>query len=207
MMFPAMNMILFVCIVFISLVSSYKTVSISSPFRRMNIERLLPLSADAEGAVPTAPEVVGLIAQLKVDMKEAMKAKDKVKLSGVRMIQAAIKQKEIDERIVVTDDEAIVIMSKLIKQIKESIKSYGDASRQDLVDKEQAELDIVSSYMPAQLSAEEVGAMIDECITRLGATTIKDMGKVMADLKPKLMGKADTSEIGTLIKARLGGPK
>jgi hypothetical protein len=142
-----------------------------------------------------------------IDMKDAMKSKDKVKLSGVRAIQAIIKQKEVDERIVVSDDEAIIIMSKLIKQIKESIKSYGDAGRQDLVDKEQAELDVVQTYMPVQLSAAEVEKIVDDCIIRLGATTIKDMGKVMADLKPVLTGKTDTSEVGALIKAKLGGAK
>ena len=159
----------------------------------------------AAAAAPAAP--VGLKAQLMTDMKDAMKAKDKVKLSGVRAIQAAIKQKEIDERIIVDDAEAIVIMSKLIKQIKESIKSYGDAGRQDLVDKEQAELDIVSTYMPVQLSSEEVEKMIDECIVKLGATSIKDMGKVMAELKPVLMGKTDTAAVGALIKEKLGGKK
>ena len=156
-------------------------------------------------AVPAVP--VGLKAQLMTDMKDAMKAKDKVKLSGVRAIQAAIKQKEVDERIIVDDAEAIVIMSKLIKQIKESIKSYGDAGRQDLVDKEQAELDVVSTYMPVQLSAEEVEKMIDECIVKMGATSIKDMGKVMAELKPVLMGKTDTASVGALIKKKLGGAK
>eukprot|EP00596_Hydrurales_sp_CCMP1899_P009579 CAMPEP_0119046334 /NCGR_PEP_ID=MMETSP1177-20130426/45919_1 /TAXON_ID=2985 /ORGANISM="Ochromonas sp, Strain CCMP1899" /LENGTH=166 /DNA_ID=CAMNT_0007019339 /DNA_START=215 /DNA_END=715 /DNA_ORIENTATION=- len=158
-----------------------------------------------EAAAPAAP--VGLRAQLMIDMKDAMKSKDKVKLSGVRAIQAIIKQKEVDERIVVSDDESIIIMSKLIKQIKESIKSYGDAGRQDLVDKEQAELDVVQTYMPVQLAAAEVEKIVDDCIVRLGATTIKDMGKVMADLKPVLTGKTDTSEVGALIKAKLGGPK
>ena len=162
-------------------------------------------AADPAATTPSAP--VGLKARLMSDMKDAMKAKDKVKLSGVRAIQAVIKQKEIDERIVVDDAEAIIIMSKLIKQIKESIKSYGDAGRQDLVDKEQAELDVVSTYMPVQLSSEEVEKMIDDCITKLGATTIKDMGKVMAELKPVLVGKTDTAAVGALIKAKLGGPK
>ena len=166
--------------------------------------------SSAEGSavdpVAAAPSG-GLKAQLMTDMKDAMKAKDKVKLSGVRAIQAAIKQREIDDRIVVNDDEAILIMSKLIKQIRESIKSYGDAGRQDLVDKEQAELDVVTSYMPVQLSAEEVEKMIDECIAKMGATTIKDMGKVMAELKPVLAGKTDTAAVGALIKKKLGGAK
>ena len=171
-----------------------------SPLRMSSEEK-----GDTTPAAASAP--VGLKALLMTDMKDAMKAKDKVKLSGVRAIQAAIKQKEIDDRIVVDDEQAIIIMSKLIKQIRESIKSYGDAGRQDLVDKEQAELDVVSTYMPVQLSAEEVDKMIDDCILKLGATSIKDMGKVMAELKPVLMGKTDNAAVGASIKKKLGGAK
>lgn len=179
------------------------------PIAKVAVYRPLYMSTTGSEADPSTAAVppAGLKAQLMTDMKDAMKAKDKVKLSGVRAIQAAIKQKEIDERIVVDDEGAILIMSKLIKQIRESIKSYGDAGRQDLVDKEQAELDIVTTYMPVQLSAEEVEKMIDECIIRLGATTIKDMGKVMAELKPVLAGKTDTAAVGGMIKKKLGGAK
>ena len=195
--------------------SSYLVIESYSPRtfggRRANLLKspLKMSSEEKSDAVPTATSStpVGLKALLMTDMKDAMKAKDKVKLSGVRAIQAAIKQKEIDDRIVVDDEQAIIIMSKLIKQIRESIKSYGDAGRQDLVDKEQAELDVVSTYMPVQLSAEEVDKMIDDCIVRLGATTIKDMGKVMAELKPVLMGKTDNAAVGASIKKKLGGSK
>ena len=194
--------------------SSYIVIESYSPRafggRRANLHKspLKMSSEEKSDAVPAAASTpVGLKALLMTDMKDAMKAKDKVKLSGVRAIQAAIKQKEIDDRIVVDDEQAIIIMSKLIKQIRESIKSYGDAGRQDLVDKEQAELDVVSTYMPVQLSAEEVDKMIDDCIIRLGATTIKDMGKVMAELKPVLMGKTDNAAVGASIKKKLGGSK
>ena len=204
-----MKMLQLLCaLVFVSIschiVQSYHLTSLRSPILSVKRNAVF-MSTEGVAASPSAP--MGLKAQLMSDMKDAMKAKDKVKLSGVRAIQAAIKQKEIDERIVVDDAEAIIIMSKLIKQIKESIKSYGDAGRQDLVDKEQAELDVVSTYMPVQLSSEEVEKMIDECIAKLGATTIKDMGKVMAELKPVLVGKTDTAAVGALIKAKLGGAK
>jgi uncharacterized protein len=198
--------VLFLCLCHVC-VQSYHLSLISSRFqasRHIHTLRMSSAEGSAAEAVGAAP-AGGLKAQLMTDMKDAMKAKDKVKLSGVRAIQAAIKQREIDDRIVVNDDEAILIMSKLIKQIRESIKSYGDAGRQDLVDKEQAELDVVTSYLPVQLSAEDVEKMIDECIVKMGATTIKDMGKVMAELKPVLAGKTDTAAVGALIKKKLGG--
>jgi uncharacterized protein len=99
------------------------------------------------------------------------------------------------------------IISKLIKQRKESIKSFIDGGRQDLADAEKIECDFISSYLPAQMSAEEVGKVIDEVIARLGASTVKDMGKVMAEAKSQLMGKTDISEVGSLVKQKLGGGK
>ena len=100
---------------------------------------------------------------------------------------------------------AVEIMAKLVKQRKESIKSYQDAGRQDLVDNEQKELDVIITYMPQQLSSQDVDKMIDDAIAEVGATTVKDMGKVMAILRPKLAGKADVSEAGDMIKKKLGG--
>ena len=143
--------------------------------------------------------------KLNSDMKEAMKAKDKERLAGIRAISTAIKQKEVDERVVVDDEMAVAIMAKLVKQRKESIKSYQDAGRQDLVDNEQKELDVIITYMPQQLSTEEVDKMIDAAIVEVGATTVKDMGKVMGILRPKLAGKADVSAVGDIIKKKLGG--
>ena len=134
-----------------------------------------------------------------------MKAKDKERLAGIRAITTAIKQKEVDERITVDDETAITIMTKLIKQRKESIKSYQDAGRDDLVDAEQKELNVIVTYMPEQLSIEEVSKMIDAAIAEVGASSVKDMGKVMAILRPKLAGKADASEAGDIIKKKLSG--
>lgn len=122
-----------------------------------------------------------------------------------RAIQTAIKQREVDDRIVVDDAEAVNIMSKLVKQRKESIKSYAESGRADLVAAEESELAVIQTYMPQQLSTEEVEKIIDETIARLGATTIKDMGKVMGELKTQLTGKADISSIGDSLKKKLGG--
>jgi uncharacterized protein YqeY len=149
------------------------------------------------------PTVSSIKTKLNGDMKEAMKAKDKERLAGIRAITTAIKQMEVDQRIDVTDEIAVTIMTKLIKQRKESIKSYQDAGRPELVEAEQKELDVITTYMPEQLSTEEVSKLIDDAIAEVGATTVKDMGKVMAILRPKLAGKADASEAGDLIKKKL----
>ena len=141
--------------------------------------------------------------KLAADMKEAMKTRQKEKLTAIRAILSAIKQKEVDERVDVDDEAAIGIMSKLVKKGKESIKSYTDAGRLDLVDSEQAECDFIASYMPTPLSEDEVNRMIDDAIATLGAKDIKGMGKVMAELKPKLLGKADISKVGDIIKKKL----
>ncbi len=113
----------------------------------------------------------------------------------------------MDDRVEVDDAEAVNIMSKLVKQRRESIKSYAESGRVDLVAAEESELAVIQSYMPKQLSAEEVEKAIDETIARLGATTIKDMGKVMGELKTKLAGKADLSSIGDSLKKKLGAAK
>ena len=162
--------------------------------------------AEESGAASPAP-AEGLKAQLQADMKAAMKSKDKEKLAGVRAIQTAIKQREVDDRIVVDDAEAVNIMSKLVKQRRESIKSYEESGRSDLVAAEESELAVIQTYMPKQLSTEEVEKIIDETIARLGATTIKDMGKVMGELKTQLVGKADISSIGDSLKKKLGVAK
>ncbi len=130
-----------------------------------------------------------------------------VVLASRRAIQTAIKQREVDDRIEVDDAEAVNIMSKLVKQRRESIKSYAESGRVDLVASEESELAVIQAYMPKQLSAEEVERAIDETIARLGATTIKDMGKVMGELKTKLAGKADLSSIGDSLKKKLGAAK
>lgn len=144
-----------------------------------------------------------LKARLSRDMKDAMKTKNKERLGAIRAIQTAIKQKEVDERVDVTDEMITNILSKLSKQRRESIKSYTDANRQDLVDVEQTELNTIEEYLPKQLSVEEVTKIVEEYVEKLSATSIKDMGKVMNELRPLLTGKADMASVGDILKKRL----
>jgi uncharacterized protein YqeY len=136
-------------------------------------------------------------------MKEAMKAKEKTKLASIRAIQTAIKQKEVDDRVEVDDNLAIEVMARLVKSRRESVKSYTDAGRQELADVELAEIEVIQSYMPAQMTPEEVNLKISEVIAAVGATTVKDMGKVMGMLRPMLAGRADMSTVGDQIKSML----
>ena len=141
--------------------------------------------------------------QITEDMKAAMRAKDSERLSGIRMLLAALKQREVDERIVLTDADVIAVTEKLIKQRRDSISQYQAANRQDLADKEQAELAIYQAYMPQALSDADVEAAIVAAIASSSAAGIKDMAKVMAELKPKLAGRADMGKVSTLVKAKL----
>ena len=137
------------------------------------------------------------------DMKSAMKAKDKQALKAVRMILEAIKQKEIDERIELNDAQVMTVIQKMVKQRKDSISQFSDAGRTDLVEIEEAELEIINNYMPEQLSDEEVASVVDKAINDSGANSMKDMGKLMGMLKSRLQGKADMSTVSQLIKSRL----
>jgi len=137
------------------------------------------------------------------DMKSAMKAKDKQALKAVRMILEAIKQKEIDERIELNDAQVMTVIQKMVKQRKDSISQFSDAGRSDLVEIEEAELEIINNYMPEQLSEEEVASFVDKAINYTGANSMKDMGKLMGMLKSQLQGKADMSLVSQLIKSRL----
>jgi len=137
------------------------------------------------------------------DMKSAMKAKDRQALKAVRMILEAIKQKEIDERIELDDAQVMTVIQKMVKQRKDSISQFSDAGRTDLVEIEEAELEIINNYMPEQLSDEEVESVVDRAINDSGANSMKDMGKLMGMLKPRLQGKADMSTVSQLIKSRL----
>lgn len=137
------------------------------------------------------------------DMKLAMKAKDKSALKAIRMILGAIKQKEIDERIELTDGQALSVIQKMVKQRKDSISQFSDAGRIDLVDIEEAELLIINNYMPKQLSKDEVEAAVIKAISETGADSMKDMGKLMGVLKGQLDGKADMGHVSQLIKAKL----
>lgn len=137
------------------------------------------------------------------DMKAAMRAKDSARLSAIRLLQAAIKQKEVDERIVVDDAAVLGIVEKLIKQRKDSIEQFGKAGRMDLVANETAELDLLSSYLPRQMSEAELAAAIDAAIAEAGATGPQAMGKVMAALKARIAGRADLGKASALVKQRL----
>ena len=138
-------------------------------------------------------------------MKSAMRAKDSARLSTVRLILSAIKQREVDERIELTDADVLSVLEKMLKQRRESIAQFEKASRQDLADKEKAEVEVLSGYLPKQMSDAEVQKEIDSVISETGAAGAKDMGKVMAALKPRLAGKADMGKVSSLVKSRLAG--
>lgn len=141
--------------------------------------------------------------QITNDLKDAMRAKDKKKLDALRLITAAIKQIEVDERIEVDDDRLLSILDKMAKQRRESIEQFEKAGREDLVAQEQYELDVISNYLPEPLTEEEIRQLIDEAMQQLDAKTMAEMGKVMAQLKPKLQGRADMSEVSKIIRAKL----
>ena len=138
------------------------------------------------------------------DMKTAMKARDTEKLAAIRLLTAALKQKEVDERIELTDDLVLAIIDKMLKQRKDSIEQFTAGNRLDLAAKEEFEVGVLSTYMPQQLSEAEVMDILGGVITETGATSAKDMGKVMTALRPKVAGRADMGKLSALVKARLG---
>jgi hypothetical protein len=138
------------------------------------------------------------------DMKSAMRAKETERLSAIRLALAAVKQKEIDERVELDEAGLIAVIDKLIKQRKDSVAQYQAANRQDLADKEQFEIGVLSAYLPQQFSAEEVAELVKQAVAETGAAGPKDMGKMMAWLKPKLAGRADMTAVSGLVKAALG---
>jgi uncharacterized protein YqeY len=142
--------------------------------------------------------------RIQQDMKDAMRARDKERLATIRLILAAIKQREVDERIELDDTQLIVVLGKMVKQRRESIAQFEQAGRDDLVAKEQSELEVIIPYLPAALGEDEIKQLIDEALEATGASSIKDMGKVMGLLKPKLQGRADMGAVSAMIKARLG---
>ncbi len=137
------------------------------------------------------------------DMKNAMRAKEAARLATIRLLTSAIKQKEVDERIEVNDEQVLTIIEKMIKQRKDSITQFEAGGRQDLADIEKSELAILSTYMPAALSEAEVQAEVQAAVAASGATGPQDMGKVMAILKPKLAGRADMTAVSAIVKAAL----
>jgi uncharacterized protein YqeY len=137
------------------------------------------------------------------DVKDAMRNKDSARLTTLRLITAAIKQKEVDERIELDDTQIIAIVDKMARQHKDSIEQYQNAGRYDLVEKEQSELAIVEGYLPTQLSEEEVKSLVENAIKTAGASSIKDMGKVMGILKPELQGRTDMGKVSGIVKTLL----
>ena len=139
------------------------------------------------------------------DMKAAMRAKDSERLGTIRLLTAAMKQKEVDERIELDDVAVIAIVDKMLKQRKDSIEAFEKGARQDLADKELAEVKVLQAYLPARLSAEEVGAQVKAIVAELGAKGPSDMGKVMGAVKARLAGKADMGQVSAAVKAALAG--
>ncbi|HYD61714.1 MAG TPA: GatB/YqeY domain-containing protein [Noviherbaspirillum sp.] len=146
---------------------------------------------------------MGLKEQITEDMKAAMRAKDSAKLGTIRLLTAAIKQKEVDERIELTDAHVLAIIEKMIKQRKDSIAQFEAGGRQDLADNEKSEMAVLSAYMPAAMSEAEVRAEVAAAVAATGAAGPQDMGKVMGVLKPKLAGRADMTMVSALVKAAL----
>ena len=146
---------------------------------------------------------MSLKTQLTEDMKTAMRAKDQVSLSTIRLINAAIKQFEVDERTEADDAKVISILTKMVKQRKDSAKIYTEAGRQDLADKENAEIEILNRYLPQMMSTEEIKTVVEAAIAETGASGMADMGKVMGVLKTRLAGKADMGEVNRILKAAL----
>ena len=143
--------------------------------------------------------------QITEDMKAAMRAKDSERLGTIRLLLAAMKQREVDERITLDEAGVVAIVDKLIKQRKDSIAAFEQAARQDLADKESAELKVLQAYLPARLSAEEVSAEVKAIVAELGAAGPGDMGKVMGAVKTRLAGKADMGLVSAAVKAALAG--
>ena len=143
--------------------------------------------------------------QLNEDIKTAMKAREQDKLAALRLMLSAVKQREVDERITLDDAGVVGVVEKMIKQRKDSISQFERAQRQDLADREKYEISIIEAYLPQQLGAAEVDAIIAEAIASTGARSAADMGKVMAAVKPKLAGRADMGKVSGLVKARLAG--
>ena len=146
---------------------------------------------------------MALIEQLKEEQKIAMKAKDKARLGTIRLALSAIKQREVDERITLNDDDIIAIMTKMVKQRRDSVSQFEAANRQDLADAEKAEIAVLEDFMPQPLTEDEVSALISSAITESGAAGMQDMGKVMGVLKPQIQGRADMGKVSGLVRAKL----
>jgi uncharacterized protein YqeY len=147
---------------------------------------------------------MSLLLQLKESQKDAMRAKDKLTLGTIRMALAAVKQREVDERIELNDTDVLQILTKMVKQRQEAASQFISGNRKDLADIEEAEILVIKRFLPQPLSDEEVAELVDAAVVESGASDIKDMGKVMGILKPKVQGRADMGNVSKLIKAKLG---
>jgi uncharacterized protein YqeY len=146
---------------------------------------------------------MSLKSRINEDMKSAMRARDADRLSAIRMLMAAIKQKEVDERIELADEQVVAVVDKLVKQRRDSVAQYEQAARKDLADRERAEIEVLSAYLPRQADAGEIVAAIDAAIVDTGAAGPQDMGRVMAVLKPRLAGRADLAAVSAQVRGRL----
>jgi uncharacterized protein YqeY len=142
--------------------------------------------------------------QLTDDMKAAMKAGEKDRLGVIRLVNAAIKQREVDERITLDDAQVLAVLEKMLKQRKDSVTQYEAAAREDLAAVERYEIGVIETYMPAKMSAAEIDAIVTKAIADAGATSAKDMGKVVGLVKPQLAGRADMGQVSALVKQKLG---
>jgi uncharacterized protein YqeY len=149
-------------------------------------------------------EASELKASITSAQKEAMRARDKERLATIRLILAEFKRIEVDERIELDDARVLAVLDKMLKQRRDSINQYESAGRQDLADVEAAEIKVIETFLPAALTAEEIEALIEEAVASSGAESVRDMGKVMAVLKPQLQGRADVGKVSQLVKQRLG---
>ena len=145
-----------------------------------------------------------LKAQIIDDMKAAMKGGEKARLGVIRLITAAIKQREVDERIELDDEQVLVVLDKMVKQRRDSIKQYTDAGREDLAAIEEAEVEIIQTYLPAALSEDEIAAIVEAAIAQTGASSMADMGKVMGIVKPQVQGRGDMGAVSCIVKQKLG---
>jgi uncharacterized protein YqeY len=145
-----------------------------------------------------------LKAQIIDDMKAAMKGGEKARLGVIRLITAAIKQREVDERIELDDEKVLIVLDKMVKQRRDSIKQYTDAGREDLAAIEEAEVEIIQTYLPAALSEDEIAAIVEAAITQTGASSMADMGKVMGIVKPQVQGRGDMGAVSGIVKQKLG---
>jgi uncharacterized protein len=161
----------------------------------------MPVDAPVRGAA--AGLDMSLKQQITEDMKSALRARDTARLGAIRLLLAAMKQREVDERVELSDTDVVAIIEKMNKQRRDSISQYEAAGRQDLADVEKFEMSVLAAYMPQQLSEEEIGKAVADAIASTAAASPQDMGKVMGVLKPKLAGRADMGKVSAMIKAQL----